>query len=50
MGNNNTCKANGTDTIQLNLHDGTVRDLQDVRYIPDLKKGFISLDALESNG
>ena len=50
MGNNNTCKAKGIGTVQLKLHDGTVRDLQDVRYIPDLKKSLISLGALESHG
>ena len=50
MGKNNTCKAKGIGTVQLKLHDGTVRDLQDVRYIPDLKKSLISLGALESKG
>ena len=47
---NNTCKAEGISTVQLKLNDGTVRDLQGVRYIPDLKKSLISLSALESKG
>ena len=45
---NNTCKAEGIGTVRLKLHDGTVKDLQDVRYISDLKKSLISLSALKS--
>ncbi|BBN68941.1 hypothetical protein Prudu_949S000400 [Prunus dulcis] len=32
------------------MHDGTVRELSDVRYVPDMKKNLISLGALESKG
>ncbi|OIT26138.1 hypothetical protein A4A49_58335, partial [Nicotiana attenuata] len=32
------------------LHDGVVRILTDVRYVPELKKNLISLGPLESIG
>ena len=32
------------------MYDGMVRTLVDVRHIPDLRKKFISLGMLESNG
>ncbi|KAM1003335.1 hypothetical protein ACFX2C_003672 [Malus domestica] len=50
MGNNNACKTQGIGKICLNMHDGTVRELSDVRYVPDMKKNLISLGALESKG
>ncbi|CAL8099538.1 unnamed protein product [Prunus armeniaca] len=48
MGNNNACKTQGIGKIHLKVHDGTVRELSDVRYVPDMKKNLISLGALES--
>lgn len=36
--------------IHLKLHDGTQTLLQQVRYIPELKRNLISLGMLESNG
>ncbi|CAL8995464.1 unnamed protein product, partial [Prunus brigantina] len=50
MGNNNACKTQGIGKICLKMHDGTVRELSDVRYVPDMKKNLISLGALESKG
>ncbi|KAM2623430.1 hypothetical protein TB2_027936 [Malus domestica] len=50
MGNNNACKTQGIGKIYLKMHDGTVRELSDVRYVPDMKKNLISLGALESKG
>ncbi|OIT02555.1 hypothetical protein A4A49_54077 [Nicotiana attenuata] len=32
------------------MHDGIVRTLTDVRYVPELKKNLISLGTLESLG
>ncbi|CAL9022913.1 unnamed protein product, partial [Prunus brigantina] len=40
----------GIGKICLKMHDGTVRELSDVRYVPDMKKNLISLGALESKG
>ncbi|KAM2859524.1 hypothetical protein COP2_024947 [Malus domestica] len=50
MGNNNACKTQGIGKVCLKMHDGTVRELSDVRYVPDMKKNLISLGALESKG
>ena len=38
------------DPIRLRNHDGSIRVLKDVRYVPKLKNNFISLRAIESNG
>ena len=36
--------------MKLKLHDGMLKTLNDVRYIPDLKRNLISLGVLDSNG
>lgn len=50
MGNNNACQIKGIGTIRLKMHDGTIRRLTNVRYIPDLKKNLISLGVLDTDG
>ena len=50
MGNDAQCKVAGIGTIQIKTHDGVVRTLTNVRYIPDLKRNLISLGTLESLG
>lgn len=50
MGNDNACRTRGIGSLRLKMHDGTIRQLKEVRYVPDLKKNLISLGALESNG
>ena len=50
MGNDEACKILGMGKIKLKLHDGTIRNLTKVRYIPDLKKNLISVGFLESKG
>ena len=50
MGNDNACKTGGIGSIRLKNHDGSIRVLKDVRYVPSLKKNLISLGALESKG
>eukprot|EP00253_Pinus_taeda_P013841 PITA_13841 len=50
MGNDVTCNIVGTGSIQLRMFDGTTRILTNVRHVPDLRKTFISLGALDSNG
>ncbi|KAF3634914.1 putative vacuolar-processing enzyme-like [Capsicum annuum] len=37
-------------TIRINMFNGVVRTLGDVRYVPDLKRHLISLSTLDSNG
>ncbi|KAI9180602.1 hypothetical protein LWI28_006414 [Acer negundo] len=50
MGNDNTCQTKGIGTVRLKMHDGTIRRLTDVRYVPDLKKNLISLGVLDVSG
>ena len=50
MGNNNTCKVMGIGNINLKLHDGKVRLLTNVRYVPSLKRNLISLGTLDELG
>lgn len=32
------------------MHDGVIREIKDVRFVPQLKKNLISPEALESMG
>ncbi|GJU24648.1 transposable element [Tanacetum coccineum] len=50
MGNDSPCKVVGIGTIRINMHDGVVRTLTDVRHVPDIKKNLISLGVLDSKG
>lgn len=50
LGNDYACDKKGVGAIKLKLHDGIVRELSNVWYVPDLKKNLISLGALEANG
>jgi hypothetical protein len=50
MGNDNLCKTVRIGSIKLLNYDGSTRVLNDVRYVPNLKKNLISLEFLESKG
>ncbi|KAG9455031.1 hypothetical protein H6P81_007935 [Aristolochia fimbriata] len=50
MGNDNPCKTAGIGSIKLQNHDGSIRILRDVWYVPKLKKNLISLGTLEAKG
>ncbi|KAG8479437.1 hypothetical protein CXB51_029202 [Gossypium anomalum] len=50
MGNDSTSKTIGVGTVQLKNHEGSIKVLTDIRYVPSLKKNLISLGALESKG
>ncbi|KAH9649116.1 hypothetical protein KPL70_025868 [Citrus sinensis] len=50
MGNNVVCKIMGIGNINLKLHDGTIRELKQVRYVPELKRNLISLGMLDQMG
>lgn len=50
MGNDHACKTHGVGKIRLKLHDGSIRVLTEVWYVPDLKKNLISLGTLDSKG
>ena len=40
----------GIGTVRIKMFDGVVRDLTDVRYVPQMKKNIISVGAMESKG
>ena len=37
-------------SVQIKMFDGVIRKLNDVRYVPDLKKNLISLGILDASG
>jgi hypothetical protein len=50
MGNGIPCKTVGVGSIRIRMLDGIVRELTDVRYVPELKSNLISLRVLDSCG
>jgi hypothetical protein len=50
MGNDISCKIVGIGRIKINMFDGIVRTLMDVRHVPELKRNLISLGVLDSGG
>jgi hypothetical protein len=50
MGNGIPCKIVGVGSIRIRISDGIVRELTDVRYVPELKSNLISLGVLDSCG
>ncbi|KAH9680375.1 Integrase catalytic domain-containing protein [Citrus sinensis] len=50
MGNNNVCKIIGMGSVKIEMFDGSVKTLCDVRHAPRLKRNLISLGMLDSMG
>ncbi|PON85524.1 hypothetical protein TorRG33x02_186730 [Trema orientale] len=50
LGNNKGCKVVGIGTVRIKMHDGVERVLENVRYLPELKRNLISLGTLDSKG
>jgi len=50
MGDGSTCNMDGVGTVLIKMFDGMVRELKDVRYIPQMKKNIISIGALQAQG
>ena len=50
MGSGDVSYITGMGSIRLKNHDGSIRVLTNVQYVPKLKKNLISLGALESKG
>ena len=48
MGNNHVCETMGIGTVRLKMHNRIIRTIDDVRYVSDLKKNFVSLGTLDS--
>ena len=49
LGDVNPYAITGIGTIKIQLHDGVVRTLNDVRHIPNMRKNLISLGTLHAN-
>ena len=47
MGDNHPCNIEGMGTVRIKMEDGMVRELKEVRYIPQLKRNLISVGALK---
>ena len=50
MGDDHACNMEGIDTMQIKMLDGMVRELKEVRYVPQLKRNLISVGALKILG
>ena len=48
MGNNNVCKIVGMGFVKIEMFDGTIRTLCDVRHAPKLNRNLISSGMLDS--
>ena len=49
-GDDHPCNVKGIDTVRIKMFDRIVRGLKEVRYVPQLKRNLISVDALEALG
>ena len=50
LGDNATYPVKGIGTVTLHLPQGQVLHLQDVLYVPNLKKNLVSISAMEDKG
>ena len=50
MGDDLPCNVEGICTIQIKMFDEMVRELKKVRYVPQVKKNFISVGTLKALG
>ncbi|PRQ56251.1 putative RNA-directed DNA polymerase [Rosa chinensis] len=46
-GDDSSCRILGIGSVKIRMHDGVVRTLENVRYIPKLRKNLISLGTLD---
>ncbi|CAL9020151.1 unnamed protein product [Prunus brigantina] len=50
LGNKTTCQVLGIGTVKINLQDGEVWSLSEVRFVPALKMNLLSLGSLDREG
>jgi len=48
MGDDHPCNVEGIGTVRIKMFDGIVRELKEVRYVPQLKRNLISVGAMET--
>ena len=49
LGDDTICDVIGIGNIQLDMFDGSIKTLKDVRYVPDLKINLISIGQLDKS-
>ena len=50
LGNNLAYKVAGIGSVIIKMYDGTIRSLEQVRYVPELKRNLISLGMIDQLG
>lgn len=50
MGNDQPCRIEGVESLKIRMFDGVNRTLNQVRFIPNMRKNLISLGVLDSHG
>ena len=50
FGDRHTCHIERISTVRFKLSDEMIRELKDVRYVPQLNKNLISVRPLEKQG
>ena len=50
MGDEHPCYMEGIGTVFIKMFDGMMRELKEVRYVPQLKRNLIYVDALKALG
>jgi len=50
MGDDHPCNVEGIDTVRIKMFDEIIRELKEVRYVPQLKRNLISVGALKTLG
>ena len=48
MGDDHPCNIEGMGTVRIKMNDGIVRELKEVRYVPQLKRNLISVGVLKT--
>jgi len=50
MGDDHSCHMKEIGTVLVKIFDGMVQELKDVKYVPQLKRNFISVGTLKALG
>ena len=48
MGDDHPCRMDKIGTVLVKMFDGMVRELKDVRHVPQLKRNLVSVGALKA--
>lgn len=50
LGNHHECSVKGIGTIQIQMFDKQIRQISNVRYVPELKRSLLSLGVFDKAG